>query len=492
MDESTEARSELDGRADLSPASLRALAHEAVDWMVDYLTGLETEPLGPVAVQPTEPARAIFDRFGDALPEEGMPASRVLQEFRDRVVPWATHLQHPGNLGYIPNSSGIVGIVADLLASTLNQNVSLVRGGASAAAIEAQVVRWLQTLLEFPEGGGGVLTSGGSLANLIALALARERAGGGDRLRFYLSEETHSSIERGLRFLGLPGETMRSVEVDESFRMRPDALRRAVDSDRKAGLRPAAVVATAGTIGSGAVDPLEALAEIASEQRLWLHVDGAYGALAAAAPSGAWMRPGLARADSLSLDPHKWLFVPIDTSCLLVRDPDFLRRFFTVVPEYLKVSASEREDVHQPMQHTLELSRRFRALRLWMTIRTYGASSLRGKIEEHLALARKLASWIEDEPGFELMAPVETSTVAFRYVPEGVARREDEEDSDARNEAIFDRLTLRPGLFVSRNRLRGRFTLRACITHLRTTEADVRRFWDACREEASRMGAGSC
>lgn len=487
MDESSSEWCEIPGRLDLSPESLREFAHGAVDWMVDYLTGLGHDPSG--LVQPLEPARSIFDRFDEPLPEEGLSPARALEEFRTTVVPFATHLQHPGNLGYIPNSSGIVGIVADLLASTLNQNVSLVRGGASAAAIEAEVVRWLQSLLGFPEPGGGVLTSGGSVANLMGLALARERMGGGEGLRFYVSEQTHSSIERALRFLGVPGEAMRTVGVDEGLRMRPDALQKAIRSDRASGLRPTAVVATAGTIGSGAVDPLVALAEVSREEGLWLHVDGAYGALAAAAPSGAWMRAGLASADSLSLDPHKWLFVPIDTSCLLVRDPDFLRRLFNVVPEYLKVSAAEQQDVHQPMQHTIELSRRFRALRLWMALKTYGARSIRSKIEEHLALARMLASWVEAEPGFELAAPVETSTVAFRYGSPGLASGE---ASDERNERIFDCLSRRPGLFVSRNRLRGRFTLRACITHLRTTESDVRRFWDACREEASRLGGESC
>jgi aromatic-L-amino-acid/L-tryptophan decarboxylase len=176
MDEPIPSRCELTGRSDLSPESLRAFAHEAVDWMVDYLTGFANESFGPI--QPEGPARLVFDRFRDDLPEEGMPPARVLKEFQERVVPFATHLQHPGNLGYIPNSSGIVGIVADLLASTLNQNVSLVRGGASAAAIEAEVVRWLQTLLDFPADGGGVLTSGGSLANLMAISLARARSGG--------------------------------------------------------------------------------------------------------------------------------------------------------------------------------------------------------------------------------------------------------------------------------------------------------------------------
>jgi aromatic-L-amino-acid decarboxylase len=470
--------SEIPGRDDLSFDELQRFAHEAVDWMVSYLTGF-----GETPIQPSEPPARVFSLLREDLPEIGSPPGEVLQEFVRKVVPFATDLQHPGNFGYIPNSTGIVGIVADLLAATLNQNVSLTRGGASAAAVEAEVVRWLQSLLGFPEEGGGVLTSGGSLANLMGLALAREKAGSGADLVFYVSEETHSSIERGLRFLGVPAEALRRLPTDEAFHLSSSVLRESIVRDRARGLSPAAVVATAGTIGSGAVDPLEELAEVCRETGLWLHVDGAYGALAAAAPSGAFLRAGLASADSLSLDPHKWLFVPIDTSCLLVRDMASMRRFFTVIPEYLKVSASEQE-VPQPMESTIELSRRFRALRLWMVLKVYGAEAIRDRIEEHLTLARKLASWIESDPDFELAAPVETSTVAFRYVPtKGLGP----EELDRLNEAMLDRLNREPALFLSRNRLRGRFTLRACITGLRTTEEDVRRLWRTCKKAAEEL-----
>ncbi|HSF16659.1 MAG TPA: aminotransferase class I/II-fold pyridoxal phosphate-dependent enzyme [Vicinamibacteria bacterium] len=452
-----------------STEALRAFAREAVDWMLDYLTSSIDDRIFR-GVVPAE----IFGRFNEALPEEGSSLGTVFDEFRREIVVGATHLQHSGNFAYIPNSASVVGIVADLLAATLNQNVSLVRGGPSAAAVEAQTVRWLQSLIGYPEEGGGVLTSGGSLANLMALALARERLAGGERIVFYLSEETHSSIDRGLRFLGIGNDAIRRIPTDDAFRMSPGALRAAIARERCRGV----VVATAGTIGSGAVDPLEELADVCRRENLWLHVDGAYGALAAAAPSASWMRAGLSRADSISLDPHKWLFVPIDTSCLLVRDVSFMREFFTVVPDYLKVSASEMEgDVHHPMQHTVELSRRFRALRLWMVVKTYGARAIRDRIEAHLALARELASWIERAPDFELCAPVMTSTVCFRYVP----------GSDAAQERILDRLNRRPGLFLSPNRLKGRFTLRACITHWRTGENDVRRLWDACQEEARNL-----
>lgn len=446
--------------------------------MISYLARFGEEP-----ILPREPASRVFSLLREDLPEKGAPPADVLNEFQRRVVPFATCLQHPGNFGYIPNSTGVVGIVADLLASTLNQNVSLVRGGASAAAIEDQAVRWLRSLLGLAPAGGGVLTSGGSLANLMGLALAREKAGLRDGLVFYAFDEIHSSIERGLRFLGIPSEALRRLAADDAFHLNPSVLREAIERDRSLGLTPAAVVATAGTIGSGALDPLEELAEVCRDMGLWLHVDGAYGALAAAAPSGSFLRAGLDSADSLSLDPHKWLFVPIDTSCLLVKDEALMRRFFSVIPEYLKVSAADGE-VPQPMESTVELSRRFRALRLWMSLKVYGAEAIRDRIEEHLMLARKLASWIEADPRFELSARVETSTVAFRYVP---AKGLLPEDLDRVNEAMFDRLNREPGLFLSRNRLRGRFTLRACITGLRTREEDILRLWDACRKATGEL-----
>ncbi len=469
----------MDARDGLSADALRRFAHDAVDWMVDYMS----EPGGGGPILSPELTKDVFGLFREELPIEGSAPAAVFEEFREKIVPDATHLQSPGNFAYIPNSTGVVGVVADILAATMNQNVSLVRGGPTAAAVEAQVVGWIQSLLDYPKSGGGVLTSGGSLANLMGLALARHRAGPGDDLTFYFSEETHSSIDRALRFLGLPLEAIRRLPTDDKFRMSPEALEQAVKDDRARGKKPAAVVATAGTIGSGAVDPLEELAGLCKRYGLWLHVDGAYGALAAAAEGGAWMRSGLALVDSLSIDPHKWLFVPVGTSCLLVRDVDAMRRFFTVVPEYLKVSASEGE-IRQPMEHTMELSRRFRALRLWMSLKIYGARAVREKIEDHLRWTQLFASWVEAAPGFELSAPVMTSTVCFRYVPSDV---ESEGALDRLNEELMERVNREPGLFVSRNRLRGRFTQRVCITHLRTTEDDVRRLWEAYQKLAATL-----
>lgn len=464
---------EFPGRPEIDGEALRRFAHRAVDWAADYLESFENEPI----LQPRTP-QEIAKTFDEPLPEDGLSLEEVFVSFEKKVVSQATHLQHPGNFAYIPNSTTLVGVVADALASALNQNVSLWRGGPSGAAVERQVVGWIKDMIEYPRDGDGVLASGGSTANLMGLALARERAGVGKDLVFYMSTEVHSSLHRGLRFLGLGREAIHTIKTDGEYRLKAESLAEAVAWDREEGRRPAAVIATAGTICSGAVDPLETIADLCEEERLWLHVDGAYGALAAVAPSAAWMRAGMARADSISLDPHKWLFVPIDTSCLLVRDRDHLRRFFTLVPEYLKVSKGEGTDeLPHPMEHTIELTRRMRSLRLWMTLKVYGIRAIRDKIEEHLQLARELASWVEASPDFELMAPVTTSVVCFRRIPAAPSRPTPSTTLNQLNQTIMDRVNARGGVFTSHCRLRGEFCLRACITHLRTTRQDVERLW---------------
>ena len=467
--------SEFPSRPDLDTGTLRTFAHEAVDWIVDYL---ESPPDAPI-FQPESPSE-VARAFEEPVPDVGGSPEEVFRTFREKVVALGTHLQHPGNFAYVPNSATIVGIMSDALTSTLNQNVSLWRGGASGAAVERQVVSWIKEMVGYPAVGDGVLTSGGSVANLMGLALARERAGVGKDLVFYASSEVHSSVHRALRFLGLGKDAIHPIKTDREYRLKPEALAEAVAWDREEGRQPAAVIATAGTIRSGAVDPLETIADLCEEEGVWLHVDGAYGALSAIAPSGAWLRRGLARADSLSLDPHKWLFVPIDTSCLLVRDGDHMRQFFSFVPEYLKGSEVEsRGALPNPMEHTIELSRRMRALRIWMTLKVYGLHAIQERIEEHLQLAKELATWVEAARRYELLAPVMTSVVCFRRLP---ARSATGAALDELNEEIMARLNARDGLAMSHCRLGSSFSLRVCITHLRTKKEHVEHLWQVVNE----------
>jgi aromatic-L-amino-acid decarboxylase len=473
-------RSEFAGRPELDSETLRRFAHQVVDWIADYLESFEDRPV----FQQRSPSE-VASAFEEPLPVDGGSPDAVFESFKKNVAGLAAYLQHPGNFAYVPNSATVVGVVSDALTSALNQNVSLWRGGPSGAAVERQVVTWIKEMLGYPSDGGGVLASGGSLANLMGLALAREKAGTGKDLVFYMSPEIHSSIHRALRFLGLRKEAIHTIKTDQQYRLKPEALADAVAWDREEGRTPAAVVASAGTINSGAVDPLDQIADLCEEERVWLHVDGAYGALSAVAPSGAWMRSGLARADSLSLDPHKWLFVPIDTSCLLVRDPEHMRRFFTLVPEYLKVGGAESlGELSNPMEHTIELTRRNRALRIWMTLKVYGVRAIQERIEEHLRLAKELGSWVESSPRFELLAPVMTSVVCFRRVP---AESMSIVTLNELNEEIMRRLNTRGGLAMSHCRLREAFSLRACITHLRTKKEHVERLWRVTEEVSAEV-----
>ena len=394
----------------------------------------------------------------------------------------------PGILPTFPNSTGVVGVVADLLASTLNQNVSLVRGGPSAAAIERQVVSWLASLIDYP--GGGVLTSGGSMANLMALGLARELLGSGPDSVFYLSVETHSSMDRALRFLGFRGDSVRHVEVDEHYRMDPDALRERDPSGpilgRQADLRR-------GDRGQHRIRchrssrlsrrGLPNRRRLASCRRR-LRGAGGGGPI----PRVASCR---ARRRRLLVDGPTQVAIRPDRHQLSAREGRRRRcdDFFTIVPEYLKVTGNE--DVYQPMEHTLELSRRLRGLRLWMVLKCYGAEAIRARIEEHVLLARRLAEWIDESEHFELCAPAATSTVCFRYLPPTAGGESlTPERLDEINETIFHEINRRPDIYVSRNRLGGRFTLRACITHLRTTQDDVVRLWSYCQEIAAELFPG--
>ena len=467
--------SEFPSRPELDSETLRTFAHEAVDWIVDYLDNPPDTPI----FQPESPAD-VARAFEEPVPDVGEPPEEVFRAFQDKVVGLGTHMQHPGNFAYVPNSATVVGVMSDALISALNQNVSLWRGGSSGAAVERQVVNWIKDMIGYPGAGDGVLTSGGSLANLMGLALARDKTGVGKDVVFYASPEVHSSVYRALRFLGLGDQAIHPIKTDREHRLKPEALAEAVAWDREEGREPAAVIATAGTIGSGAVDPLETIADVCEEEGVWLHVDGAYGALSAIAPSGAWMRRGLARADSVSLDPHKWLFVPIDTSCLLVRDGDHMRKFFTLVPEYLKVPEAERRGhLPNPMEHTIELSRRMRALKIWMTLKVYGLHAIQERIEEHLQLSQELASWVESASRYELLAPVMTSVVCFRRVP---ARSATGAVLDDLNEEIMVRVNARNGLAMSHYRLGGSFSLRVCITHLRTKKEHVKHLWEVVNE----------
>lgn len=472
-------------------AEFRALAHRAADLAADHMEGVARRPV----FQPMSPEerRALLDL---RLPSRGQPLDAALDFARDKILSRPMGNGHPRFFGWVNSPPEPAGVAAELLAAALNPSVA---GGDHAAVyLERGVVRWLMELVGFPvDGTMGLLTSGGSVASLIGLAAARHQAaladgwnvreeglqGGRPRLVIYVTDEGHSALRKAAELLGLGLASVRTVPTDEGLRMSVKALRAATAADRAAGLRPFCVAASAGTVNTGAIDPLSEIADLCAAERLWFHVDGAYGAFGAAAPSLARLYDGMARADSLALDPHKWLSVPIECGCVLVRDGALLRDSFSLVPPYLRTEEGKGfGGLPWFSEYGPQQTRGFRALKLWMTIHSLGRDGIAARVERHVSLARRLASRIDEAADFERMADAPLSIVCFRYAP--AALRGKEERLDAVNKAAMERIQTGGEAFLSGTTLGGRFALRACVLHDRTTEADV----DALVEIARRAG----
>jgi len=450
---------------EITPAQFRQLAEHIARLAAYYLDGIDSQPIAP-ATSGEESVRC----FRTALPEQGCgdAALNALAE-----VIRLSRAQNGRFFGYVLGSGEPVAAVADLLASVLNQNVTAWRSGPAAVVIEQTVVGWLAEALECREFRG-YLTGGGSAANLMGLAMAREarvpsneggvRPGG----VVYASDEIHMSIPKSVALLGIGRENLRLIPTDSSFRMIPGELRRCVQEDRSAGRIPIAVVASAGTVKTGAIDPLREIAEIAHNHGAWFHIDGAYGALAAMAAREKF--DGMELADSISLDPHKWLYQPLDCGCLLYRSAEAAQRTFSNTGDYARALSADPVEGFAFFEESIELSRRFRALKLWLSLRYHGFAAFRESIAADLRHAQRLATAVEKEAKLELLAPVELSAVCFRHrgssnMPEGERNR--------LNAALLKRVVERGRVYLSNASLHGRFCLRACVVNHRTTDADI-------------------
>ena len=441
---------------------------------------------GPVFSSAPSAAKlhALLD---EPLPVDGEPLEDVLGACG--AVLAAGRRTTPGFFGYVQSPPTPVGVIADLLASAADQNVTAWRSAPAAVHVERLTVRWLGQLVGFDDDAAGLMVSGGSAANLTALLMAVRICGGPDvdrrALVVYISEESHFSVAKAADALGL---SVRRVPVDDSWRLEVPALRDAVVADGRAGLKPVCVVATAGTTATGAVDPLAAAADVAAEHRLWFHVDGAYGAPAAAVPDQRERFRGMERADSLAVDAHKWLYVPVDCSALLVHDGTAgVRAFGAAAGDYVRVLGGEHDEAFAFWDHGLELSRRFRALKLWMTLRHYGARRLAEAIEHDIAMAAHLAALVDHSRDFELLTPRSLSICTFRHVPATVA----EDDLDTHNERLLAALQRDGRVYLSNAVVHGHFALRACVTNYRTTTADVERTLDVLRRLGADLAAHS-
>jgi aromatic-L-amino-acid/L-tryptophan decarboxylase len=452
---------------EISPDEFRRLAEKVTQLTADYLRELDSRPIFPSTTG--EESERLFHT---PLDEKGVGAG-ALEGLQDVIK--HSRAQNARFFGYVLGSGEPVAAVADLVASVLNQNVTAWRSGPAAVTIERTVVGWLAQAIGCP-GFRGSLTGGGSSANLMALAMAREikmsgnEAGvrSGPQGMIYASEEVHMSIPKSVALLGIGRKNLKLIPTDQDFRMIPAELEQAIEQDKKEGKIPIAVVASAGTVNTGAIDPLPEIAAIARRHGLWMHIDGAYGALAAIAAPEKFN--GLDLADSLSLDPHKWLYQPLDCGCLLYRDMNAAHAAFAHTGEYAKTMTNDPVEGFAFFEESLELSRRFRALRLWLSLRYHGLKAFRAAIQKDLDLAQRLASAIANQPRLELMASVELSAICFRHV--GINPRA-EEELNRHNAAILKRVVQRGHVYLSNATLRGKFCLRACIVNHRTTEADV-------------------
>src|SRR6478672_4540837 len=432
---------------------------------------LAAEPTAPVLERPNGEALAAL--FAGPPTEQGIDESALVAALRDNVLRYSRRNGHPRQWAHVCASPDPVGALADLLVSILNQNVTAWRSAPAAVTVERQVLRWLDALVGFDGGGHGLLLGGGSAANLHAVGAAVTRAqrrhpdARREQLVLYTSRETHLSLAKAARFLGV-GQ-VRALPVDAQRRLPPGVLRDALRDEREAGLVPALVAGSAGTANAGSIDPLVELAAVCDEAGVWFHVDGAYGAPAALTEGHAFLREGFARADSLSLDPHKWLFAPFDTGVLLVRDPQALRDAYSETSEYIAITETEPLEAHAFFDHGMELSRRFRALKLWIMFTLRGVAPYRQAIADNISLRDYLDARIDAEPELERLASG-LSISCFRYVPPGGA---DPDTLDRLNERIQARLMASGEIALSPTTLDGRYSLRVCIVNFRTRRADI-------------------
>jgi aromatic-L-amino-acid/L-tryptophan decarboxylase len=465
----------------LNPEEFRRFGHELVDWIAEYLAHPERYPVLS-RVRPGDIAAALPPE----APDEGEPFDAIMRDFERVIVPGLTHWNHPGFFAYFAITASEPGILAEFLSAALNQQAMLWRTSPAATELEEVALGWLRRLIGLPDSFEGVIYDTASTATLHALVAAREAAvpsaraqgiaGRPDvpKLSVYTSELANLSVDRSMIAIGLGSDSLRKIPVDGEFRMRVDALERAIDEDRAAGRLPIAVMPTVGTTATTSIDPVPAIADVCAREHLWLHVDAAYAGVAAMLPSHAHIMAAADRADSVVVNPHKWLFTPFDLSAFFCRRMDVVRGAFSLAPDYL--GSAERGSVKNLMDTGVQLGRRFRALKLWMILRSFGAEQLRGHLARHIELARQFAECVDAHPDFERVAPVPLSVICFRWRPADGHRSDAE--LDAANQQLVDRVNQTGEVFLATARVRGRLIIRMAIGHLRTTESHVRRAWE--------------
>lgn len=466
---------------------LREAFDRVAAWVEEYFEHPEAYRVMP-QVRPGD----VVASLPAEAPEVGEPFDAIFDDFERIVVPASTHWNHPRFFAYFATSAAPAAIAAEALAATLDVKAMLWRASPAATELEEVTMRWLGQLLGLPAEWTGIIYDTASIAGFTALAAARESVDPSIRdegmagralpaLRVYVTDETHSHVEKAAIALGVGRHNVVRVPCDERFRMRADALRDAIEADRRNGMSPMAIVATVGTTSTTSVDPVREIAAIARELGVWLHVDAAYAGIAAIVPEFRELFDGVGFADSVVVNPHKWMFVPMDCSVLFVKDEARVRRAFTLVPEYL---TTPETDAINYMDYGLQLGRRFRALKLWFVLRNLGAEGIRQKLRGHIALAQEFAAWVRAEPNWEILAPHPLSVVCFRYAPLGL----DEGELESLNASIMGAVNATGEVFISHTKIDGTYAIRLAIGNLRTQRADVEFAWELLRTEARKHG----
>jgi len=465
----------------MHPEEFKRAGHEVVDWIAHYLEHIREYPVLP-AVAPGN----LAAKLPAAAPDAGEPMDAILEDFRRLIVPALTHWNHPRFHAYFSVSASPPGILGEMLAAALNVNHMVWKSCPAATELEQVVLGWLREWLGMPAEYFGVIHDTASVNTMHAIAAAREAAapqfrteGASPGLTLYTSEQAHSSVEKGAIALGIGQNHVRKVPVDGAFRMRPQALAEMAAADVSQGKRPFCVVATTGTTSTTSIDPVAEILPVARQFGMWVHVDAAYGGPAAILPEKRHLFAGIEEADSLVINPHKWLFTPMDLSVLYTRRPDILRRAFSLVPEYLKTAEDGR--AVNFMDYGVPLGRRFRSLKLWFILRYYGREGVSRILRRHLEWAQEFARCVESDPAFELCAPVPLSTICFRL-----------KAGDDPSRTLLDRVNATGKVFLSHTVLDGRFVLRFAIGNIATTREDVLGAWDLIRETARQPPPTPC
>jgi glutamate/tyrosine decarboxylase-like PLP-dependent enzyme len=469
-----------------SADELRAWSNSVIELMTNYLGDIRDRP-----VYRQMSSREIRDRLDATLPIRGTDLDGLLKVFREDIVPFSRQNPHPRMFDYVQSPGTPLAAFADLLASMLNANLTVWRSAPAPVELERLTIDWIRQILGFNAEAGGLFVSGGSMANLAAIVAARQaKHGSSGRLRIYASSETHFSVAKAAALLGIGRENVRDIAVDERFKIRMDDLVAKITADLDAGYVPFCVVANGGTVNTGAVDPLAEIREVADRFQLWMHVDGSYGAFAILAKSARELFAGIEQADSIALDPHKWLYLPVDVGCVIYRDPEIARAAFAHEAEYTRVIGEEADEAFAFWDYGPELSRRFRALKVWMLLKGVGLDSLGAAIESNLACARYLESMVRDSDDFEMVAPVELSIFCFRHVPSQL-RNGSSQAIDAFNERLLIALQRDGSSYLSKATLNGRFSLRGCVLNYRTTLRDMEILLDDLRRVAKSLPASA-